>query len=103
MTYFLIWVLIASGHLLFYLHLKSNPTVHIDEDFIISGYRNTIFLLILFQILRFANLKIQHQEFVVPSKGSKKDMYEERNVNFLDVLSLLIYFSCMAALLFFQF
>nr|WP_294794168.1 hypothetical protein [uncultured Mucilaginibacter sp.] len=103
MTYFLIWVIIASVHLLFYLHLENDATLQIDKGFFINGYMDTILLLMLFQILRFANLKIQHQELVVPSKAGKKDIYDERNVNFLDVLSLLIYFGCMAALLFYQF
>lgn len=98
MSYFLCWVIIAIIHFGIYIHFKDSLFFDIADGWTIKGLRNTIFLLLCFQVLRFANLKIQHQELVVPSKGSRTDFYDERKVNFLDFISCVIYMAAAAVL-----
>ena len=91
MSYFVCWVVIALIHLFIYLNIKDSLTTTFMTKGANTGLRNTIFLLILFQILRVISLNVQHQELVVPSKGGKMDLYEERKFNFLDFLFFLVY------------
>lgn len=53
-------------------------------------YRNTIILLLLFQLLRWVSIKIQHKEFVLPSRTGK-DLFDNREYTFLDFMILVAY------------
>ncbi|QEK51096.1 hypothetical protein FYC62_04960 [Pedobacter aquae] len=55
------------------------------------GLRNVFILLIVFQVLRFVNIKIQKQEFVAPSRGSNVDVFDNRKINYIDYISFLVY------------
>jgi len=100
MSYYLCWILIAIVHLIFYANFKDDTSFQMVNGSAIIGFRNTIFLVLIFQVLRFPNLKIQHQELVAPSKGGNSDLYGERNQNFLDFASFIIYMAAIATLLF---
>jgi hypothetical protein len=97
MSYYLCWVVIAMVHFILYMNLKDDLSFQKVNGSAIKGLQNTIFLLIIFQILRFANLKIQHQELVAPSKGGV-DIFDERNVNFLDYISFIIHIGALGIL-----
>lgn len=55
------------------------------------GLVNTIILLLLFQLLRYVSLKIQHREFVAPQKGGRTDLFEDKKVTFSDYIVFVIY------------
>jgi hypothetical protein len=57
--------------------------------------KNTLLLLIIYQVLRFLSLKIQKQEFVCPERGLKTDVLGERKPNLLDITLSFIYFSAV--------
>lgn len=48
-------------------------------------------MLLLFQVFRFLNIKVQTQELVAPSKGSDMELFDERRVNIADFISFFIY------------
>lgn len=65
-----------------------------------TGFRNTILLLLLFQVLRFISAKTQGQELVCPSKGSRTDIFDERKATFIDFVLFVIYIGTFIILLF---
>lgn len=87
---YLIWFCIGLFH--FYLYVQLNFSHNA------IGLRNTIIMLLLFQILRIASLNIQKQEFLAVSK-SKYDLFNERRINFLDFIIFIIYFGSTLFLL----
>jgi|SRR5690606_2922612 len=89
-TYF-IWLLIAIIQILFYLNLKDNPNLQNVNGHASTGLRIIAILLVFYQILRFVNIKIQNQEFVAPSRGSRTDIIEGRRINFIDYISFVLY------------
>lgn len=87
-AYFL-WMAVAVGHLIAYFclrHVYTPMAVHPT-----LGLRDTIVLLLLFQVLRLASLVIQHKEPVSPSRVGYTDMYDGRRVTALDVILFMIY------------
>ena len=64
-----------------------------------TGLRNTILLLLLFQVLRFISVSTQGQELVCPSKGSRTDLFDERKVTFIDFFLFVVYIGTSIILL----
>ena len=93
MAFFCCWMIIALLQLFVYWQIK-DFILQIDNAPIVSGLGSTALLLILFQILRFASLKIQHQELVAPSRA-RYDIYDNRRVNFLDIILFFIYLGAL--------
>lgn len=91
LTAFAIWLGIGVFHLYLYFKLRDVATLQMFRGHSSTPLRNTIPLLILFQILRFFSAKIQGQELVAPSGGATTDLYDERRVNGLDFLFFFIY------------
>ena len=56
-----------------------------------TGLVNTIVLLLLFQLLRYISLKMQHREFVAPANGGGPDLIENKKVTFADFTVFIIY------------
>ncbi len=96
---YIFWLGIGVVHFIFYIKLKLNPSLEMVNGHSATGLRNTIILLVLFQVLRILSLNIQKQEFVAVSKG-RYDLFDERRVNILDFIIFVIYFSSSMGLLF---
>lgn len=88
---YLIWLGISLIQFLFYLGIKNNPNLEMGNSNAALGLRNVFILLIVFQVLRFVNIKIQKQEFVAPSRGSNVDVFDNRKINYIDYISFLVY------------
>src|SRR5215831_12584308 len=84
LTVYFIWIIFGLLHFYLYIILKNDPTLQMVRGHAATPLRNTIPLLILFQILRFLSANIQGQELVSPSKGGTTDLFDERRVNWLD-------------------
>ncbi|RFZ95117.1 hypothetical protein D0C36_06205 [Mucilaginibacter conchicola] len=80
---YLIWVLYALGHLFFYLSINIS---HHSNLYIL---RNTVFVLIAYQVIRVINLNIQHQEYIIPNRYGR-DRYDNRPPNVLDFLTFFL-------------
>ena len=89
---YLIWILIGIFHLYVYFKIKDDELLSFVEGHASTGFRNTILLLVLFQILRFSSLEIQKMELVAPSRGSSFDIYDNREITYVDYISFIIYF-----------
>ncbi len=94
LTFYFICLGIGVLHLLiFYLLLEdSRSTLPIINA--AANLRNTLPLLVLFQILRLLNLLIQKEELVSPQVSmsiSTKDIHEERYIMPSDYLFFLVY------------
>lgn len=98
LTVYFIWMVIALIHFLIYLQLMDIPDLEMKNGHAAIGLRNTLPMLILFQILRFANIKIQNQELVAPARGSNTDIFNERRVNIADIISFVIYLIALTML-----
>jgi uncharacterized membrane protein len=86
--------LIAIAQFTAFIFLKDDESLKMPKGHAANGLKNTIILLVVFQILRIISLNIQHQELVAPNRGGGIDMFEERSVNWLDYILFVIYMSC---------
>lgn len=86
-----------------YSLIKNDYALQMSQGNPSALLRNTLILLILFQLLRFISLKMQHQEFVCPPKGGGEDFFDKRNVTGVDRLVFVIYFVAFGALSYFSF
>jgi len=94
LTVYFIWIGIGFLHLYLYFILKDDQTLQMFRGHSSTPLRNTVSLLLLFQLLRFLSVKIQGQELVAPGKGSTTDLFDERKVNWLDLVFFFIYAGC---------
>jgi hypothetical protein len=100
LTVYFLWIGIGLFHFYLYQIFKDDPTLQMLRGHAAMPLRNTIPLLLIFQILRFLSLKIQGQELVSPSKGSATDLFDERKVNWLDIVFFFTYLGCLIGLTF---
>jgi hypothetical protein len=97
LTAYLIWLAIGLFHLYLYTSLN-DLGFQMDWEHGATPLRNTAALLVLFQVLRFVSIRIQQQDLVLPTKVGGFDLYDEREVNWTDVVLFLIYIACMVGL-----
>jgi uncharacterized membrane protein len=95
---YLIWLFFGFVHLTIYFSFKKNENLTMYRGNPLSIFTATIILLLLFQLLRFLSLKIQHREFVAPAKGGGKDLIENKDISATDYLILVIYMGTWLAL-----
>jgi hypothetical protein len=97
---YVVWFLFGSDHFVAYVILEQGYSLETEQagDALLN-LRNTIILLVVFQVLRIISLKIQHQELVAPDRGGRIDIFEERSVNWLDYILFVIYIVCVFGLM----
>ena len=100
---YLIWFSFSFIHLLIYFLIRNSDAVQMQRGAAVSPMKNTIILLLVFQLLRFISLKLQNREFVVPPKGGGKDLIENKSISATDYLILLIYIGSFGCLIFLSF
>jgi len=93
------WALMSILHLGLYFILRDDPLLMLAQVHAAIGLRNTIILLMLFQLLRFVSLAVQNEELVCPSKGSNADLLDNREATFIDGICLVIYITALIVLL----
>ncbi len=99
LTVYAFWLAIGILHLYLYFQLKDNLVLQNFGGHSSTGLRNTLILLILFQILRIISAKTQGQELVCPGK-SRTDLFDDRQITFIDIILFFIYFGAVIVLLF---
>jgi hypothetical protein len=97
---YFIWVGFGLIHLFIYFKLKDFDYLQNVRGHASTGLRNTILLLILYQILRFFSAKTQGQELVAPAKGATTDIFDERRVTIIDFFAFAVYIAAMIILFF---
>jgi hypothetical protein len=90
LTVYCLWIVIAIGHFGMYLYLLDYIEQRHLTGYAVTGLRNTLLLLLLFQVLRFISAKTQGQELVCPDK-SGIDMYDHRKVTAIDCILFVVY------------
>lgn len=93
------WFLTGLVHLCLYLLLRDDPELMHTQVHASIAFRDTIILLILFQVLRFVSLQVQNEELVCPSKGSYTDALDNRRITFIDSFCLVVYMAALVALI----
>jgi hypothetical protein len=99
---YLIWMFFSFVNILMYFIFRKNPDLVMYRGNPSSGLINTIVLLLLFQLLRYFSLQIQHREFVAPAKGGGKDLIENRELTLADYSILIIYMGSWFGLFYFS-
>lgn len=88
---YLLWLGFGLVHLMLFLCFRGNPTIEMYRGNATNVLLNTIILLLLFQLLRYLSLKIQHREFVAPAHGGGLDLFENKKMTFADFVIFVIY------------
>ena len=98
LTSFIIWMIFGVYHLILYFLLKNEVGLQMVNGHTATPLRNTVFILLLFQILRIGSLNVQHQEFVALSRGSNVDLFDERRFTIIDVIILFLFIGAIVGL-----
>lgn len=99
LSVFLICLGIAALHFYGWMQWHGDPLLQTRRGHAATGLRNTFFLLVLYQVLRFISLGIQRRELVAPSKGSATDLYDGRDLTVIDYLLCVVYCAALFLLL----
>ncbi|KJF44309.1 hypothetical protein [Draconibacterium sediminis] len=99
---YFVWFAFGLIQLFIYFKLKDIDYLQNVKGHASTGLRNTVPLLILFQILRFISAKTQGQELVAPGKGSTTDLFDERRITIIDFIAFAIYMAAMILLFFYD-
>lgn len=99
LTVYSFWIAVGFLHLFFYFQLRENTMLQNVRGHSATGLRNTIILLLLFQVLRFISARTQGQELVCPSKGSRTDLFDDRKITFIDFILFVVYIGTAMLLL----
>jgi len=91
LTVYFFWLVVGFIHLYFYFQLKDNTNLFFARGHSATGLRNTLILLLLYQLLRFLSAKTQHQELVSPTRGGGTDLFDDRKVTFVDYTFFVVY------------
>ncbi|HRG88581.1 MAG TPA: hypothetical protein PLW44_06135 [Chitinophagales bacterium] len=90
-----LWCIVGLGHLGIYLWVKQ--TAYFIWE--MTVFRNTIILLLLFQLLRWVSLRVQGMDLAAGKIG-KTDSFDGRRINLFDLLLTFIYLGvCLGLLL----
>jgi hypothetical protein len=89
---FLFWCSVSMLHLYLYFHFKDNILFDYGRSSALLPFRNTLILLVLFQLLRWLSRTTSGLELVGLSK-SEKDVWNERKTNTIDVLCFFVFFA----------
>lgn len=92
-------LVIGILHICLYYLLKENASLISFHNNTIVTLRNTIILLIIFQLLRFISLRTQKQELVCPGKNNKA-VFNERNNTRIDLILFTIYIAATFLLMY---
>lgn len=89
LSFYFVWFGYGAFHWLLTVFFMDNPA-NIDET-IIKILKNTLPLLITFQVLRGLSLFVQNQELVSPNSSSLTSIHDNRRVNIVDFLLFFTY------------
>lgn len=100
--FYLLWLGFGVMHYAMYFILKNDPKLQRIEGNPAILLTNTIVMLLFFQLMRYASIKIQHKEFVAPNKSlDEKDDFDHRKITATDRLLFLAYFAVYGVLVYF--
>jgi hypothetical protein len=102
LTVYLFWFAFGMIHLYTYFQLKDVEALEGVNAHSATGLRNTVVLLILFQILRMISAYVQGQELVPVSAYGGIDFSDFRRPTIIDFMLFNIYMIATVLLLFFD-
>lgn len=97
--FYLFWFLAGIIHFVVYLLVTGDYYKQMSDHKELAPleFRNTIILLIFFQLLRWTSIKLQRKEFVMISRTGK-DLFDEREYTFVDFLLFAMYMAAFVGL-----
>lgn len=95
---YLTWIAFGGVHLYGYFLFRENPMLQSPDSPAATGLRNTILLLLLFQLLRYVSIRAQGQELICPSLKNRVDLFDRRTPTFTDYILMAVYIGALFAL-----
>jgi len=90
---FVIWIAFGLYHLFLYNKLIEINNLQFARGHAAHGLQFTIFFILLFQVLRFFQLKITGKELVsLGGYGATTDIYDNRKIGISDTICFFIYY-----------
>jgi hypothetical protein len=86
-----VWFGFAVLHTVLFFFLRNNTSLKMEKGNPALPLINTIFLILLFQLLRYISLKTQKREFSAPSRSGNTDVFTKQKVSGIDYLIFIIY------------
>lgn len=88
---YLIWMGISLLHLLLYFILIESQYFKLINSQLFVGLRNTVFILLLFQVLQIIAILFIGKPLVVPGKGRRMDSFGERKAHNIEYLFAVVF------------
>lgn len=95
---YLVWFGFSIIHLAMYFVMRDDRRLQSESGNPAALLRNTLILLLFFQLLRYISLKVQHLELVMPSKVGNIDDFDHRKITLTDRILFLAYAALCFAL-----
>ncbi len=89
---FMFWCGVGILHLYLYFQFKDDILFDYGRSSALLPFRNTLMLLVLFQLLRWLSRTVSGLELVGLSK-SRTDVWNERNTNTIDRICFVVFFA----------
>ena len=94
---YLFWCAIGILHLYLYFQFKDDKLLDFYRTSAFLPFRNTLILLVLFQLLRWLSRKVSGLELVAPSK-SRTDIWDGRKATPIDLVCFVVFFAATVIL-----
>nr|WP_322624997.1 hypothetical protein [uncultured Flavobacterium sp.] len=87
---YLFWLLVSIGHSITAYIIKDITLFQFAAGHLSMMMANTLFLVMILQVLRYISVTLQGHEFITP-----RDIHNERKVTWVDFLCTGIYFTVL--------
>lgn len=98
----ILWLFVGGFHLYLYFQMRNDFFSGIYSYHATVPLRNTMILLVLFQLLRMASFNMQGRDLIGSWYRDKRDIYDAYIASNHDVILLLIYYGVMFGLFLIQ-
>lgn len=96
-----LWLLVGVFHLLLYFGMKNDHFATMYGSNAATPLRNTLVMVVLFQVLRYVSFNIQRRDLICPARGGR-DMLGEVNTTKADLVLFAFYHIVLFGLMLFE-
>jgi hypothetical protein len=94
---FILLVILGIFHFVFYLKIKGDLSLVRNHHDMANCFRNTIFFVLFFQVLRFVSFQTQYQDLIAPAKFDLA-FDDDRKATLTDINLFVVFFTFVVIL-----
>ena len=94
---YIVWLLVAIFMIIIYKHFSELPALQMKRGSALRSFKSLICFLITFQACRLIYLRVTGEEYITPTKGGGRDIFEDRNPRVADFIMFIFLFASIIA------